>query len=63
MRIVETDNFARDYPNETFLALPSMTEKHATAVADAINRGFPENSGRFWKVVEDEYVLQPGFEP
>lgn len=62
-RIVETDNFDGDYPDEKFVSLPHMTKEHATAVVDAINAGFGDLSPRYWKVVENDYVLQPGFEP
>lgn len=63
-RIVETDNFGGDYPNEKFLSpLPRMTEEHAKKVAEAINDGLPEDASRYWKVVGDDYILQPGFEP
>ena len=63
MRIVETDNFGRDYPDESFVNLHNMTKEHAERVVDAINKGFPENYFRYWKVVENDYKLQPGFEP
>jgi len=63
MRIIETDNFGGDYPNEKFLDLPLMTEAHAKAVCDAINRGFPPDNPRYWEVVPNDYKLQPGFEP
>lgn len=63
MKIVETDNFDGDYPNEQFVNLPRMSLDHAKRVSFAINEGFPENRSRYWKVVEDDYELQPGFEP
>lgn len=63
MRIVDTDNFGGDYPDEKFLPLPTMTEKHAKKVADALNRGFPSGMPRYYKVVSDDYILKPGFEP
>lgn len=63
MRIVETDNFDRDYPDESFVNLPRMVEDHAQAVADAINAGFSGGHHRYWRVVPDDYVLQGGFEP
>jgi hypothetical protein len=62
-KIVETDNFGGDYPDERFVSLPMMTETHAKKVADAINSGFHENATRYWKVVPNDYVLSPGFEP
>ena len=63
MKIVNTDNFGGDYPDESFLNLPRMTEEHARLVAKAINSGFGEMSQRYWKVVIDSYELKPGFEP
>lgn len=62
-KIVETDNFAGDYPDEKFLNLPPLTKEHATAIATAINAGFADNCPRYWRVVDDDYKLQPGFEP
>ncbi len=62
-RIVETDNYDRDYPDEKFVNLPPMLEKDAVAVAAAINLSFPGNHPRYWKVVPDNYVLSPAFEP
>jgi hypothetical protein len=63
MKIVETDNFGGDYPNEKFVNLPSMPKEQCKAVADIVNGYTGENSSRYWKVVEDDYKLQPGFEP
>lgn len=63
MKIIETDNFGGDYPNESFVNLPSMSKEHAKKVANAINQGFPEHYFRYWRVVENDYILQPGFEP
>jgi hypothetical protein len=63
MRIIETDNFDGDYPDEKFLALPSLSKDHAQAVANAINDGFPKNYDRYYRVVPDNYKLVPGFEP
>lgn len=40
-----------------------MTPEHAKRVVDAINGGFPHDVPRYWKVVDDDYELQPGFEP
>lgn len=70
-RVVETDNFGRDYPNEKFVeGVPASMSKHdAEILAWAINALFctSPDSSRFWKVVEHTtekpYVLSPGFEP
>lgn len=63
MRIVETDNYGGDYPNEKFLPLPPLTKEAAWRIADAINQAFPEGHHRYWRVVDNDYQLQPGFEP
>ncbi len=63
-RIIETDNFGGDYPDETFLPLPNMTLVQAHAVADAINAACSgTTASRYWRVVDADYELQPGFEP
>ena len=63
-RIIETDNYGGDYPNESFLRLPPTTRENAQRIADAINAAFcPEHGRRYWRVVPEDYVLQPGFEP
>ena len=66
MKIVETDNFDGDYPDEKFLNLPLLFEKDAQIIADAINESFNDeynNYPRYWKVVPNDYKLLPGFEP
>lgn len=65
MKIVETDNFGGDYPNEKFVNLPKMSEEGCQIVADSINKVLCNNDHctRFWKVVEDDYKLIGGFEP
>lgn len=64
-RIVETDNYGGDYPNEVFLNVPPFhSEAAALIVAHAINEAHCRDNGpRFWKVVPDGYKLSPGFEP
>lgn len=64
-QIVNTDNFDGDYPNEKFVTgLPYFSSKEpAQKVADAINSvAGGMRSNRFWKVVEEGYVLAPSFE-
>lgn len=64
MKIINTDNFGSDYPNERFVTnLPVMSKEHAEAVCDAINKPLGEFDSRFWLVVPDDYQLQPGFQP
>lgn len=63
-RIIHTDNFGGDYPDEKFVdQLPPMTQEHAERVCAAINAGMPESASRYYKVVTNDYVLLPGFEP
>jgi hypothetical protein len=64
MRIIETDNFGGDYPDEQFVNLPPMSREHAEAVCAAINAACSgEHARRWWRVVGDDYKLLPGFEP
>lgn len=74
-KIVNTDNFGGDYPDESFLATvyskgrtspcTYSREEDAKKVADILNGPANERSprARYWKVVASDYVLQPGFEP
>lgn len=62
-RIVETDNFGRDYPDESFLPIPALDWVQAEVVAKIINEAAGENNLRYWKVVDMNYKLAPGFEP
>jgi hypothetical protein len=65
MMIVDTDNFDRDYPYEKVFLDGIPTRELANKICDAINNRFfsGHHSPRILKVVEDGYVLQPGFEP
>ena len=62
-RIVETDSFGRDYPNEKFLSIPLLEWSQARIVAGILNEAAGENSDRYWKVVDLDYELSPAFEP
>lgn len=63
-KIVETDNFGGDYPDESFLKLPGLSKHEADMIAATINEACGgENKPRYWKVVREGYKLQPGFEP
>lgn len=61
MRIIDTDNFGGDYPNEKF-HLFKMPKEKAQAICDILN-SIDLRGQRFFKVVPDDYKLQPGFEP
>jgi hypothetical protein len=65
-RVIDTDNFGGDYPNESFVAVGIKTEAEAQRYADAANKQMGEHALRFLKVVkhiEIGYSLAPGFEP
>lgn len=63
-RIVNSDNYGGDYPNEWFLNIGTLGNKdHAQAICDMLNLEGGHHQPRYWKVVEFGYVLQPGFEP
>ncbi len=64
-KIIHTDNFGGDYPDEKFVEeLPYFhTKERAQLVADAINSTVSDSHNRYWKVVDYDYELQPGFEP
>lgn len=64
--VVDTDNFGGDYPNEKFVSVPMTQERaaeHCRKLNTELERQFGCNSPRWYKVVEEGYVLQPGFEP
>jgi hypothetical protein len=63
MRIIETCNYGKDYPDESFLPLPPMSKTGATIVVNAINDAIHVQCPRYWRVVDDDYQLKPGFEP
>jgi hypothetical protein len=62
MRVVETDNFGSDYPDEKFIT-ESLPLLECQKIADDRNSIGGEYSRCYYKVVEDDYILQPGFEP
>jgi len=63
MKIVDTDNFRCDYPNERFVAENIPSKEMAETMCQALNRQGGDDSPRFYFVAEDNYVLVPGFEP
>ncbi len=63
-KIINTDNFDGDYPDEYFINIPSLSKENAKNIADILNKecsGY--SASRYWKVVEEGYTLRPGFEP
>ena len=62
-RIVKTDHFGGDYPDEKFVDVGDFVAKwQAQALADDLNERAGEHSSRYYKVVEMPYELAPGFE-
>ncbi len=62
--IVNTDNYGGDYPDENIFVDGFPTKELAEKVADAINKKFlGKHSPRYYKVEDNDYKLQPGFEP
>jgi hypothetical protein len=65
-RLVETDNFGRDYPDESFVAVGIESKDLAEGFAKALNDKRGLNAQRHIHVVEHTeivYCLQPGFRP
>lgn len=65
-RIVETDNFGRDDPDESFLAIPNLPVSAAERICEILNDAMNPNGhahDRYWKAVTVDYKLVPGFEP
>jgi len=63
-RIVDTDNFDGDYPDEKWASPVLFSHAVADSIAkilnDHLSGGF---APRYYKIVELPYTLQPGFEP
>lgn len=63
MKIVSTDNYGRDFLDEKFVEnLPNLSQVVAQEVCDVLNRSNPAGP-RYFKVVNNDYKLLPGFEP
>ena len=62
MKLMHTDNFGGDYPDEKFADFGglSVSGDRLRLIADILNR---DSWDRFWQVVEDDYKLIGGFEP
>lgn len=67
MKIIHTDNLGGDYPDEKFVTgLPRLPEAELQAICNIINDATNSEAvtaPRYYKVVADDYELQPGFEP
>lgn len=56
-KVIETDNFGHDYPNEV-LVVSGMSTEAAIKIAEIINaERCGRNGPRFWKVEPESYVL------
>lgn len=62
-KIIHTDNFGGDYPNEKFLEIPPLNEGTANDIARLINGALPSDTSRYYKAVSVGYKLIPGFQP
>jgi hypothetical protein len=71
MKIISTDNYGRDYPDECFLSWVDSDGSHHPIIGDGVQlqqvvdvmNKWHINSSRYYRVVADDYKLQPGFEP
>ena len=61
-RVVNTDNFGGDYPDE-YWASGELSEEDAKVMANDLNKRSGPEASRYYKVVPVGYKLQPGFEP
>lgn len=63
MKIICVDDFAIDYHDEYFINLPRLSDSDSHAIVNIVNRSLGEYAGSWLKVVNDDYVLQPGSGP
>lgn len=61
-RIIETDNYGGDYPNESFHGPSIRDGERAQKIADLMNEEGGDRSARWYRVVPAEYRLSPGQE-
>ena len=62
-RVVNTDNFGRDYANEKFVGPEFDLRCDAQAYCNTLNEKCGDYSQRYHKVVKLPYTLDPAFEP
>lgn len=71
-KLVNTDNFAGDYPDERELLTAdekgklqplTLDEDKAKRVQEALNYGAHDLDSRYWVVKPADYKLQGAFEP
>ena len=65
MKIIRTDNYDREGPegNQYVVAEGIKSEGNAKIMCDALNKHGGERSDAFFKVVPDDHVLPPDWEP
>jgi len=63
MKIVDTDNYGGDYPDEQDIAVGIKRGDHAIVMCQALNDWAGVAFQRYYKVVPDDYENRPGFEP
>ena len=62
-RVVDTDNFGSDYPDEKFITIALPEELCKEIALWRNSKPGADKHPRYWKVVPQGYKLQPGFEP
>ena len=62
-RIIKTSAFDTAYPQEQFVNTPSLPYNDAETVRGILCNALGNYSPWWYKVVEDDYKLSPGFEP
>jgi len=63
-KIIDTDNFGDDYPDEKLIADNIQSWAHADAMCQALNAKFSgKRARRCYEIKPASYVLLPGFEP
>jgi hypothetical protein len=62
-RVVNTDNFGGDYPDEHFVGSEFSDIAEAECLREQLDKNCGDYSSRYHIVVKLPYTLQPGFEP
>jgi hypothetical protein len=63
MKIIDTDNFGDDYPDEQVIA-DNIKDAHLGEIMlKALKGTVGPESPRYYRLVEDDYILLPGFKP
>lgn len=63
-RVIRVSNFNHeDYRGDQYFVAQNVSEYQAEAIAEALNSLENEHSDDFFRVVPDDYVLPPDWEP